>query len=60
MASRQVDSRGRRRRGRSSARVVDLFAGVVRKLQSGYLYHYAFAMILGLIVLLAVLLRYWT
>lgn len=60
-ASRQVDSRvidGVAVEG--SARVVDLFAGVVRKLQSGYLYHYAFAMILGLIVLLAVLLRYWT
>jgi NADH-quinone oxidoreductase subunit L len=27
--------------------------------QSGYLYHYAFAMIIGLIVLLAVLIRYW-
>ena len=42
-----------------SARIVDLVAGVVRRVQSGYLYHYAFAMILGLIVLLAVLIRYW-
>ncbi len=42
-----------------SARLVDLFAGVVRKTQSGYLYHYAFAMILGLIALLAVIIRYW-
>ena len=43
-----------------SARVVDLVAGIVRRVQSGYLYHYAFAMILGLIVLLAVLIRLWT
>ena len=42
-----------------SARGVDLVAHLVRQLQSGYLYHYAFAMILGLIVLLAVLIRYW-
>jgi len=41
-----------------SARGVDLVAHLVRRLQSGYLYHYAFAMILGLIVLLAVLIRY--
>ncbi len=33
-------------------------AAVLRKLQSGYLYHYAFAMILGLIALLGVLLRW--
>ncbi|WP_298578164.1 NADH-quinone oxidoreductase subunit L [uncultured Luteimonas sp.] len=43
-----------------AARVVDLAAGLVRRMQTGYLYHYAFAMILGLIVLLAVLIRYWT
>jgi NADH-quinone oxidoreductase subunit L len=36
-----------------SARAVGWFAGVVRHLQSGYLYHYAIAMILGLIGLLA-------
>ena len=40
-----------------SARVVDLVAQLTRRAQSGYLYHYAFAMILGLIVLLAVLIR---
>ena len=40
-----------------SARVVDLVASVSRRAQTGYLYHYAFAMILGLIVLLAVLIR---
>lgn len=42
-----------------SARVVDLFAGLLRKTQSGYLYHYAFAMILGLIALLAAVLKFW-
>jgi NADH-quinone oxidoreductase subunit L len=42
-----------------SARIVDLFAGLLRKTQSGYLYHYAFAMILGLIALLGVVIRYW-
>jgi len=35
-----------------SAAVVARLAGVLRWLQSGYLYHYAFAMILGLIALL--------
>ncbi|GHE35160.1 NADH-quinone oxidoreductase subunit L [Vulcaniibacterium thermophilum] len=40
-----------------SARVVELTARLARRVQSGYLYHYAFAMILGLIVLLAVLIR---
>jgi len=39
---------------------VGLLAGVVRRLQSGRLYDYAFAMIVGLIVLLAVLIHYWT
>ncbi|MFT3896379.1 MAG: NADH-quinone oxidoreductase subunit L [Thermomonas sp.] len=42
-----------------SARVVDLFAALLRKTQSGYLYHYAFAMILGLIAMLAVGIRFW-
>ncbi|MGR8918874.1 MAG: NADH-quinone oxidoreductase subunit L [Gammaproteobacteria bacterium] len=37
-----------------SARAVGWWAGVVRHVQSGYLYHYAFAMILGLLVLLGV------
>jgi NADH-quinone oxidoreductase subunit L len=35
-----------------SARLVQRIASGVRRLQSGYLYHYAFAMILGLILLL--------
>ena len=42
-----------------SVRFVGWFAGVLRRTQSGYLYHYAFAMILGLIAMLAVLMRYW-
>jgi NADH-quinone oxidoreductase subunit L len=40
-----------------SAVLVDRIAGLVRQLQTGRLYNYAFAMILGLIVLLAVLVR---
>jgi NADH-quinone oxidoreductase subunit L len=36
-----------------SARLVGWLSGVVRRLQSGYLYHYAFAMIIGLSALLA-------
>ena len=35
-----------------SAKVIGMVAGVVRHLQSGYLYHYSFAMIIGLIILL--------
>jgi NADH-quinone oxidoreductase subunit L len=42
-----------------SARIVDLASGLLRRTQSGYLYHYAFAMILGLIALLAVLIKFW-
>jgi len=41
-----------------SARVVDWSAGVIRRVQSGYIYHYAFAMIIGLLVLLSVLLAW--
>jgi len=36
-----------------SAQIVGWFSGVLRRLQSGYLYHYAFAMIIGLSALLA-------
>ena len=39
-----------------SARAVGLAAAVVRHAQSGYLYHYAFAMIIGLSLLLGWLL----
>ncbi|WP_244846706.1 NADH-quinone oxidoreductase subunit L [Caballeronia sp. SL2Y3] len=35
-----------------SARFVAWFAGVIRFLQSGYIYHYAFAMIIGMLGLL--------
>ena len=35
-----------------SARVVGWFAGIVRQLQTGLLYHYAFAMIIGVLGLL--------
>ncbi len=37
-----------------SARLVGWWAGIMRHLQTGYLYHYAFAMILGLLALLAI------
>ena len=40
-----------------SAWVIDRFAGLLRNLQTGRMYFYAFAMIFGLIVLLAVLSR---
>jgi len=36
-----------------SAATINWFAGVVRVVQTGYLYHYAFAMILGLLGLLS-------
>jgi NADH-quinone oxidoreductase subunit L len=37
-----------------SAKMIGWWAGVIRNIQSGYLYHYAFAMILGLLALLAI------
>jgi NADH-quinone oxidoreductase subunit L len=42
-----------------SARTVGWLAAVTRHVQSGYLYHYAFAMIIGLSALLAWLLWPW-
>lgn len=36
-----------------SAKVVGAFAAVSRRLQSGYIYHYAFAMIIGLMALIS-------
>ena len=36
-----------------SAAAVGWFAGVARQLQSGYLYHYAFAMVIGLLILVS-------
>ena len=35
-----------------SARLVGWFAGVVRQVQTGYIYHYAFTMIVGIAVVL--------
>jgi NADH-quinone oxidoreductase subunit L len=41
-----------------SARLVGWISGVVRQVQTGYLYHYAFAMIIGLSILIGwILLR---
>jgi NADH-quinone oxidoreductase subunit L len=40
-----------------SAKLVGMLSGVVRHLQSGYIYHYAFSMIIGVFVLLSV--RSW-
>ncbi|MCI0399712.1 MAG: NADH-quinone oxidoreductase subunit L [Gammaproteobacteria bacterium] len=37
-----------------SARAVGWFSSIVRTIQSGFLYHYAFAMIIGLLLLLAI------
>ena len=42
-----------------TARLIDLGAQLLRKTQSGYLYHYAFAMIVGLILLLGVVIKFW-
>ncbi|MGB3393375.1 MAG: NADH-quinone oxidoreductase subunit L [Stenotrophomonas sp.] len=42
-----------------SARVVELAANLLRRTQSGFLYHYAFVMIIGLIALLGVLMHFW-
>ncbi len=39
-----------------SARMVGWSAGVIRRVQSGYIYHYAFAMIIGVLLLLTALL----
>jgi NADH-quinone oxidoreductase subunit L len=38
-----------------SARAVSWFASIIRFLQSGYIYHYAFAMIIGILVLLTLM-----
>lgn len=42
-----------------SAKFVGWWSQIIRQLQSGYLYHYAFAMILGLLALLAVFVHGW-
>jgi len=40
-----------------SANLVGKFSGVLRRIQTGYIYHYAFAMIIGVFVLLTI--RSW-
>jgi NADH-quinone oxidoreductase subunit L len=40
-----------------TARLVGKFSGMLRQIQSGYIYHYAFAMLIGVFVLLT--LRFW-
>jgi NADH-quinone oxidoreductase subunit L len=40
-----------------SAKLIGMFSGVLRRVQSGYIYHYAFSMIIGVFVLLTV--RNW-
>ncbi|MEX0951791.1 MAG: proton-conducting transporter membrane subunit, partial [Gammaproteobacteria bacterium] len=42
-----------------TASSVRWFSGCLRHIQSGYLYHYAFAMIIGLLVLLAIFVHDW-
>ena len=37
-----------------TAKLVGMFSGVMRRIQSGYIYHYAFSMIIGVFVLLTV------
>ena len=37
-----------------SARTIRLFSNIIRNVQSGYLYHYAFSIIIGLLMLLAI------
>jgi len=39
-----------------TAKTVGWISGIIRRVQSGYLYHYAFAMIIGLLLLLSLLL----
>jgi len=42
-----------------SVSLIGMVAAMARKVQTGYLYHYAFAMILGLVALLAMAKYYW-
>lgn len=42
-----------------SANAVGATGASARKVQSGFLYHYAFAMIVGLIILLGLIIRFW-
>jgi NADH-quinone oxidoreductase subunit L len=38
-----------------SARLIGWIASVIRHFQSGYIYHYAFTMIIGILVLLTMI-----
>ena len=38
-----------------TARVIRFFSGIMRSLQSGYLYHYAFTMVVGLAIIIGLL-----
>jgi len=38
-----------------TARVVQFFSGIMRSAQSGYLYHYAFTMVVGLAIIIGLL-----
>ena len=40
-----------------TARMVGLFSSIVRQIQTGYVYHYAFAMIIGLFLLMTLFLK---
>ncbi len=42
-----------------SVKLVGVVAAISRRLQTGYLYHYAFAMIVGLVALLAMVRHFW-
>jgi NADH-quinone oxidoreductase subunit L len=37
-----------------SARTIGALSGVVKRIQTGYLYHYAFVMVVGLVVLIGI------
>ena len=39
-----------------AARIVGIFSGIIRHIQTGYMYHYAFAMFIGLTAFLGWLL----
>ena len=43
-----------------SARLVGVFAAITRRLQTGYLYHYALAMIVGVFILLTWFVAPWS
>ena len=40
-----------------TARLIGMFSNVLRRIQTGYIYHYAFSMIIGVFLLLTI--RTW-